>query len=108
LRECLAIREQLSPQHWTTHNARSYLGASLSGQHKYEEAEPLLLSGYQGLIAQRQQIDSANPRAPEIGIERLIELYEIWDKPAEAQKWKAQLDLVTGSQKQIVTAPIAQ
>jgi serine/threonine-protein kinase len=98
LRECLAIRERVSPEHWTTYNARSYLGASLSGQQKYDEAEPLLLSGYQGMIAQLQQIDSLNQRAPEIALERLIQLYKWWDKPDEAQKWKIQLDFATSSQ----------
>jgi tetratricopeptide (TPR) repeat protein len=96
LREHLEIREQISPHHWTTYNARIYLGATLSGQQKYEEAEPLLLSGYEGLVGQRQQIDSANWRAPEIALERLIQLYEDWGRPAESQKWKA--ERVAGAQ----------
>jgi serine/threonine protein kinase/tetratricopeptide (TPR) repeat protein len=92
LRGYLAIREQISPQHWTTYNARIYLGASLAGQQKYEEAEGLVLSGYQALIAQRDQIDSANLRAPEFARDQLVQLYEQWDKPAEAQKWRAILE----------------
>ncbi len=99
MRECLLLRERLNAQHWTTHNARSYLGASLAGQQKYEEAEPLLLTGYQGLVAQRDQIDSASLRAPEIALQRLIKLYEDWGKPDVAQNWKSQLDLTTSSQK---------
>src|SRR5437899_1032219 len=48
-RECLAIREEKLPNDWSTFVARSLLGACLLGQKKYAEAEPLLLSGYEGM-----------------------------------------------------------
>ena len=48
-RECVALREKLIPNDWRTFNARSMLGGSLLGQKKYVEAEPLLLSGYEGM-----------------------------------------------------------
>jgi hypothetical protein len=48
-RECLALREKTIPEDWLTCDARIVLGASLLGQQKYAEAEPLLLSGYEGL-----------------------------------------------------------
>src|SRR5262249_21546733 len=35
LRECLAIREKVQPDEWTTFNTRSLLGGSLLGQEKY-------------------------------------------------------------------------
>src|SRR5262249_2713218 len=47
LRECLAIREKVQPDEWTTFNTRSLLGGSLLGQKKYAEAEPLIISGYE-------------------------------------------------------------
>src|SRR5262249_27677068 len=42
-RECLALREKLQPEAWTTFNTQSLLGGALLGQKKYAEAEPLLL-----------------------------------------------------------------
>ena len=49
LRECLAIRERTQPDVWSTFNTKSTLGGSLLGQKKYSDAEPLLLTGYQGM-----------------------------------------------------------
>ena len=36
-------------------NARSLLGESLIGQKKYADAEPLVLSGYEGLRAREER-----------------------------------------------------
>ena len=52
-RECLDIRQRGFPKRdWHIADAKSTLGAALSGQGKYEKAEPLLLAGYQELQAQ--------------------------------------------------------
>jgi hypothetical protein len=48
-RECLALRAKTVPGTVQEYNARAQLGASLAGQGKYFEAEPLLLSGFAGL-----------------------------------------------------------
>jgi eukaryotic-like serine/threonine-protein kinase len=39
--QCLAIHEKTEPDMWTTFNTRPQLGASLVGQGKFAEAEPL-------------------------------------------------------------------
>ncbi|HEV3023502.1 MAG TPA: tetratricopeptide repeat protein, partial [Pirellulales bacterium] len=49
LRDVLAIQESTEPNAWTTFNTRSHLGGSLLGQRKFADAEPMLLSGYEGL-----------------------------------------------------------
>ena len=41
---------------WTTFNTKSLLGASLLGQKKYAEAEPLLVAGYSGLKQREAKI----------------------------------------------------
>src|SRR5439155_45321 len=38
LRQCLALREKLEPDTWTTFNTRSMLGGALLGRQKYAEA----------------------------------------------------------------------
>ncbi|MGA2748959.1 MAG: serine/threonine-protein kinase, partial [Verrucomicrobiota bacterium] len=55
-RECLAVREIVIPDDWRTFNARSLLGGSLLEQRKYQAAEPLLLSGYEGLKQREDEI----------------------------------------------------
>jgi hypothetical protein len=46
-REALEIDQKKQPDDWHRYRAESLLGASLAGQKKYTEAEPLLLAGLQ-------------------------------------------------------------
>jgi hypothetical protein len=111
LRECLtvcdgldkAIREDprmvgdVPSVGWPT---RSMLGHSLVGQEKYAEAEPYLLDGYKG---GKELVDTfkgfggdLSMLFPMLSIEetvkRLVQLYEAWDKPDEAAKWRKELE----------------
>ena len=91
LRECLAIREKIQPDEWTTFNTRSLLGGSLLGQKKYAEAEPLIVSGYEGMKAREDKIPPpGKPRFTDAA-ERVIKLYEAWGKKAKADEWRAKL-----------------
>jgi serine/threonine protein kinase len=91
LRECLAIREKNQPDAWPTFNTRSMLGGVLVAQKKYDEAELLLLSGYEGLKHREQQIPAvAKARLPD-AIRRLVELYTAWEKADQSQKWQSKL-----------------
>jgi tetratricopeptide (TPR) repeat protein len=93
LRECLAIRERAQPDAWSTFNTRSMLGGSLLGQTKYALAEPLLLSGYEGMKAREAKIPApGKPRLPEAG-DRLVKLYDAWRKPEKAAEWRKRLGL---------------
>ena len=55
-REALAFDRKAQPGDWQRFRAESLLGASLAGQKKQAEAEPLLLAGYQGLLARKAQM----------------------------------------------------
>jgi serine/threonine protein kinase len=83
---------------WFFFACRSVLGGALVGQEKYAEAEPLLLSGYQGLKARLKALEyrpSLKPRQrrrDEAG-ERIVQLYEAWGQPEKAGVWKATLGL---------------
>ena len=48
-RECLAMRETNCPNAWYTFFTRLRLGATLMGKRNYDEAEPLIISGYEGM-----------------------------------------------------------
>ena len=91
LREALTIQERFAPAAWATSHTRSVLGASLLGQGKAAEAEPLLLAGYEGL-KQREQAIPAGERAARLGgaLDRLVELYAATNKPDEVARWWAE------------------
>jgi hypothetical protein len=87
LRECLVIRAKNQPDHWGSFAARSWLGASLIGQKKYQEAEPLLKEGYEGMKARAKTMPlNAAAQLPEAA-ERLVQLYEATDRKEEAATW---------------------
>jgi eukaryotic-like serine/threonine-protein kinase len=91
LRECLAICEKTEPDVWTTFNSRSQLGGALLGQKKYGEAEPLIVSGYEGMKAREPKIPPAGqPRFAEAS-ERVVKLYEAWSRPDKVALWRARL-----------------
>jgi hypothetical protein len=90
-RECLSIREKGFHDDWLTLNARSELGTCLLGQKKYAEAEPLLLSGYEGLKKREDKVPlDARTRIRET-IQDLIRLYEVTERPEKVVAWKAEL-----------------
>ncbi len=59
-RESVTIRQKEMPDHWLLFNSKSLLGASLAGQKKYAEAEPLLLEGYAGIKSRREQVPATS------------------------------------------------
>ena len=69
-------------------------GAPGLGQKNHRGAEPLLLSGYEGM-KEREANPGApgpqgNPRLTEAP-ERLVQLYGAWGKPDQAAEWRAKL-----------------
>ena len=76
LRGCLSIREKRLPDDWLTSGARSALGENLMARKQYAEAEPLLISGYNGLCEREAKIPAANKPRLEKAAERIIRLYE--------------------------------
>jgi hypothetical protein len=77
-----------------TFDTRSQLGGSLLGQGEFAQAEPLIVSGYEGLKARAGKIPATGrPRLAEAA-ERVVRLYEAWGKPEQAAAWKARLGLL--------------
>jgi len=55
----------------------------------FPEAEPLLVAGQKGLAERRDKIPVPERESTlHDSIDRLVRLYEPWNKPAEAEKWK--------------------
>jgi serine/threonine protein kinase/Tfp pilus assembly protein PilF len=91
LRECLSIREKRLPDDWLTFSTRSALGENLLARKKYAEAEPLLLSGYNGLREREAKIPAASKRRLKEATESVIRLYEETARPDKAAEWKQRL-----------------
>jgi hypothetical protein len=92
LRGCLAIREAVQPESWSTFNARSQLGEALLGQKKYADAEPLLLAGYTGMKERAARIPADAKRRLVEAAERVVQLYAAWERPEQAKLWGMKLE----------------
>jgi tetratricopeptide (TPR) repeat protein len=84
-KECLAL-DQLD--NYRRFYWMSVLGAALLGQKKHEDAEPLLLQGYEGM----KQLES-RCHAPDRWLltdagERVVRFYEVTGQPEKAREWR--------------------
>jgi tetratricopeptide (TPR) repeat protein len=98
LRESLAILQQKEPELWSTLRTQSRLGGALLGQQKFAEAEPHVVQGYRGMKGLEKEMTGAKFYGASPGqelteaLERLVQLYDAWNKPAEAAKWRKELE----------------
>ena len=92
-RECVAMRETNSPNAWYTYFTRLRLGATLMGNRKYDEAEPLLISGYEGM-RQRESGIRDRYQVLEESIQSLVQLYEATFRFEKAAEWRTKLTVV--------------
>jgi tetratricopeptide (TPR) repeat protein/predicted Ser/Thr protein kinase len=86
-REALAFSQKKQPDDWRRFRAESIVGGSLSGQKQYLEAEPLLLEGYQGMLAREHLIGSSGRYHLHLAHQWLVQLYEASGKPEKAAEW---------------------
>jgi hypothetical protein len=91
LRDVLKGYEKVMPGSWERYNCQSMLGASLGGQKKYAEAEPLLIAGFRGVTQQEAEIPLRDRRVLSEAGERIVQLYENWPKPEKAAEWRERL-----------------
>ena len=89
LRECLAIREKKALYVWRKHRTQARLGACLLAQKKFAEAEPLLLSGYEGLSQDESSIPPIARSSVTNAAECLAQYYEQTGQPDKAARFKA-------------------
>ena len=89
-REAVEFDRKKRQDEWQRFRAESLLGASLSGQKKYPEAEPLLLKGYHGMAALQDRMAVSDRYHLDRAREWLVQLYEAWGKPDKALEWRNQ------------------
>lgn len=91
LREALRLQEKTNPTFWQRYNFESLLGASLSGQTRFAEAEPLLLSGYNGMAEREDRIPAYNKDYLTRAGDAIVRLYQASGRSDRAAEWKATL-----------------
>ncbi len=82
-----------APDDWSRSDSLSMLGESLLGQHRHAEAEPAILTGYEGMVRRKAQIPAAQRSHLREAAERIVRLYESWNKPQDAAAWKAKVGM---------------
>jgi tetratricopeptide (TPR) repeat protein len=87
-REAVEGNRKKRPDDWERFFADSLLGACLTGQKKFAEAEPLLLNGYRGMDARKEKIGVPEREYLDWAREWLVRFYEAWGKPETAAKWQ--------------------
>jgi len=87
-REAMEFNRKKQPDDWQGFRAETLLGASLAGQKKYADAEPLLLEGYQGMLARKDKIEVPSWYHLDRAREWIVQLYQAWGKPGKAAEWK--------------------
>jgi tetratricopeptide (TPR) repeat protein len=92
LRDSLDIYERKLKDSAMRFDTESLLGASLAGQQKFAAAEPHLVNAFKGLEALQAKLSPNEKALVKSALERVIDLYESWEKPAEAAKWRALKD----------------
>jgi tetratricopeptide (TPR) repeat protein len=90
-REVVKAYEKTAPEAWSRYYSQSRLGASLAGQKRYAEAEPLLLSGFEGLVQRRATIPAESQSSVQDGGEQIVQLYQDWGKQEKAAEWRQKL-----------------
>ncbi|HEX3877487.1 MAG TPA: serine/threonine-protein kinase [Bryobacteraceae bacterium] len=87
-REAMEIDRKERPNDWQGFRAECILGASLAGQKKYSEAEPLLLDGYREMDARKSRIRMEDRYHLDVAREWLYLLYEVQGQLGRAAEWK--------------------
>jgi eukaryotic-like serine/threonine-protein kinase len=87
-REVVAFFNKVDPDGWQRFGVESLLGATLAGQKKFAEAEPLLLEGYRGLVDRKDRIEAPARFYVDIAHEWVVTLYEAWGRPDKAAEWQ--------------------
>ncbi len=89
--ECWTTRKKIMPGEPKTFNVESIFGGCLLGLKRYADAEPRLLSGYEGLTRPGTYIPPEGRYVVKNALLRLVQLYEATNRPDQAAEWKQKL-----------------
>ena len=84
-------RAHLGRHHPQTLETMDGLGVILLSLKEYAEAEPLLLAFYEGMTQREAMIPKEGEIRLTDAVERLVQLYDAWDKKDKADEWRKEL-----------------
>lgn len=99
LRECLTIREQVEADIWMTFTTKYLVGACLLDQKNYTAAEPLILAGYEGMMAREAQVPPYGKFFFDQIRGQLVKLYEATGQPEKAETWRRKMTTAKSSKQ---------
>ncbi|MCC6393860.1 MAG: tetratricopeptide repeat protein [Bryobacterales bacterium] len=88
LREAQKMLDAAGAGNWRHYYGQSMLGASLSGEGRYAEAERFLVAGRERIVERRNGIPAEDRRILELTRHWLVDLYTRWGKPEQAARWR--------------------
>ncbi len=92
LHQALEIGRRAFPGgHWRIDMAQSLLGECRIATGRYAQAEPLLLESHRALTSRR----GANAPVTLTALDRLVRLYDAWDRPREAARLRTERGRLT-------------
>src|SRR5439155_1669006 len=83
---------KLGADHSDTLFSKSNLAVLFKDQGKYDDAEPLLLAGYEGMKQREAKIPPIKSVRLTEALERLVQLYDAWEKKDQADEWRKKLE----------------
>jgi hypothetical protein len=91
VREALSNWEKIDQDGWKRYYGQALLGSTLAGRKQYVEAEPLLVSGYQGMVQREAVLPPESRRVLMQAGERIVQFYQSWGKLEQAAEWGEKL-----------------
>ncbi len=87
-REAEAFQQSKQPDNWQFFWAESLVGASLAGEKRYADAEPLLVAGYRGMVGRKDWMPVPKLRDIDSAQGWIVQMYVEWGKPDKVKEWR--------------------
>ena len=91
LRSSIAGYEKSAADDWLLFSAKSLMGDALLRQHRFADAEPLILEGYRGLQQRAGTMQASRKADITAAGERILRLYVAWGQSDKASQWRLRL-----------------
>ncbi len=96
-RDALAyLEKEGQDENWALYYTKSLVGGALLGQAKYDEAEPFLVQGYEGMKQREARMDAGFKKLLTQAGNCLVSFYEVTNQPEKALAWREKLAAAIG------------
>ena len=104
-RQCLEIREKLRPDDWSTHHARHLLGDALAGLGHTQQAESLLVQGFEAMAERAATIPEFHKSRLGESVMRIQKFYARLGRSDEVTRWQARFNSLSDVERKVLIAP---